>query len=114
MALNRQHLGEFEEIVLLIVSIQHEEAYGLSVAEAIEREIDRPVTLSSVHTALYRLEEKGYVKSRLGGASSTRGGRRKRIFSITNSGKEALWQARQTRRKLWSLIPKDLFAGWQL
>ena len=114
MALKRNHLGEFEEIVLLIVSIQHEKAYGLSIAEAIEEELSRSVTLSSVHTALYRLEEKGLVKSTLGGASANRGGRRKRIFSITNAGKESLWQARQNRQKLWSLIPKDLFAGWQL
>lgn len=114
MASKRSHLGEFEEIVLLIVSIQNDEAYGLSIAEAIEKELGRSVTLSSVHTALYRLEEKGFVQSTLGGASAKRGGRRKRIFSITNSGKENLWQARQARRKLWSLIPKELFAGWQL
>ena len=110
----KKHLGEFEELVLLWVSIQHEEAYGLSIAKAIEEEMNRSVTLSSVHTALYRLEEKGMVKSEMGEGSPVRGGRRKRIFSITNTGKEALWEARQMRNKLWSLMPKNLFAGWQL
>ena len=105
----RHQLGEFEEIVLLWVSIQNEAAYGLSIAEAIREEMNRSVTLSSVHTALYRLEDKGYVKSGLGGASSKRGGRRKRIFSITNSGKEALLSARAMREKLWKMIPDGLF-----
>ena len=112
--MKRQQLGEFEEIVLLWVSIQNEEAYGLSITNAIKSEMNRSVTLSSVHTALYRLEEKGYVESALGGASAKRGGRRKRFFSITNTGKEALWEARQMRDKLWSKVPKNLFPGWEM
>ena len=101
----RYNLGEFEEIVLLVVAAQHEEAYGLSVTKAIEEELKRSVTMSSVHTALYRLEEKGLVKSEVGGSSKNRGGRRKRIFIITKAGKEALREAREARNKLWSLIP---------
>jgi len=107
--MKRYHLGEFEEIVLLWVSIQNEEAYGLSVTQAIKEQMNRPVTMSSVHTALYRLEDKGFVKSDLGGASASRGGRRKRIFSITNSGKEALLSARDARTKLWDMMPDGLF-----
>lgn len=107
--MKRYHLGEFEEIVLLWVSIQNEEAYGLSITESIKSEMNRSVTLSSVHTALYRLEEKGFVKSGLGGASSKRGGRRKRIFSVTNTGKEALLNARDMRANLWNRMPDGLF-----
>jgi len=105
----RYQLGEFEEIVLLWVSIQNEEAYGLSITEAIKEKMSRSVNLSSVHTALYRLEDKGFVKSGLGGASATRGGRRKRIFSVTNTGKEALKSARDSRNKLWDMMPDGLF-----
>lgn len=107
--MKRNHLGEFEEIVLLWVIIQNEVAYGLSITESIKKEMQRAVTLSSVHTALYRLEEKGFVKSELGGASERRGGRKKRLFSITNSGKEALLTARETRNNLWAKIPDGLF-----
>ena len=104
-------LGEFEEIVLLLVAVQHHEAYGLSIANAIEDQLKRNVTLSSVHTALYRLEEKGYVKSEVGGASNERGGRRKRIFKITQAGKEMLEVSREARNKLWSMIPGIAFEG---
>lgn len=99
-------LGEFEEIVLLLVAAQHEEAYGLSITTSIKEELSRPVTLSSVHTALYRLEEKGLVQSHVGGASKERGGRRKRLFGITAAGKSALKQARESRDHLWAMIPK--------
>ena len=106
------HLGEFEEIVLLYVTILHDEAYGLAITKGIEDDLNRSVTLSSVHTALYRMQDKGLVESKLGGSTGARGGRRKRLYAITNSGKEALWQARQARNKLWSLIPKTTFDGW--
>ncbi len=112
--MKRQHLGEFEETVLLWVTIQHEQAYGLSIAKAIEEEMGRSVTLSSVHTALYRLEEKGLVESKMGEASPVRGGRRKRIFMVTNTGKEALMQAREMRNKLWAMIPENFMLQWQI
>lgn len=101
-------LGEFEEIVLLIVASQGSESYGLSITKIIEDEIKRPVTLSSVHTALYRLEEKRMVKSKIGGATTSRGGRRKRLFQITAEGKKALSSAKYTRQILYKMIPKGI------
>ncbi len=100
-----QKLGEFEEIVLLFVAAQHEEAYGLSVTKAIEEELNRSVTMSSVHTALYRLEEKGLVESKIGDSEGNRRGRRKRIFVITAQGKTALTEARDARLRVWNMIP---------
>ena len=104
-------LGEFEEIVLLLVAVQHNEAYGLSIASAIEDKLQRNVTLSSVHTALYRLEEKGLVKSEIGGSSKERGGRSKRIFLITAAGKKSLVMNKESRNMLWGMIPKTAFEG---
>ncbi len=102
----KYNLGEFEEIVLLLVASQNNEAYGLSITTAIEETLKRSVTLSSVHTSLYRLEEKGFVKSEVGGATAERGGRRKRFFSITAEGKRALIASREARNQLWEMIPK--------
>ncbi len=112
--MKRQHLGEFEETVLLWVYIQHEKAFGLSVTRAIEEEMERSITLSSVHTALYRLEEKSLVESKLGEPTPVRGGRRKRFFVITNAGKETLFQARQMRKKLWAMVPDNFLLDWEL
>ena len=77
----------------------------MTVTEEIEKQTARTVSISAVHTALYRLEEKGFVKSALGGATQARGGRRKRIYLITAAGKAALSEVRLMRNRLWELIP---------
>ena len=98
-------LGEFEELVLLVVGILNGDAYGISILKDIEAHTGRKVTVSTIHTALYRLEEKGFVESYVGGASKARGGRSKRLYKITAEGKAALENARQLRDRLWNLMP---------
>lgn len=102
------NLGEFEELVLLTVAILDGEAYGFTISEEIEKNTARTTSMRAVHTALYRLEEKGFVESELGGATAQRGGRRKRLYSITHQGKLALTEMKSMRNKLWSLIPNTV------
>ncbi len=105
------YLGEFEEIVLLAVCVLHEDAYGVSITDEINIRTGRPAHLSAVHTALYRLEEKGLVSSELGGATQARGGRRKRLFRVTAAGKTALREARELRNQFWNRIPAVVWEG---
>ena len=100
------HLGEFEELVLLITGILVDEAYAVRIVEEIWKQTGRKASLSPVHSALYRLEKKGFVQSELGGATKERGGRRKRIYTITSAGRSMLDQVRMTRNNLWNLMPK--------
>lgn len=104
------YLGEFEEIVLLIIGVLADEAYGLAIKDAFEQQGGRTVAIGAVHSALNRLEEKGFVESTMSGATASRGGRRKRIFNITAAGKKALLNARDLRVSLWQQIP-DLSLG---
>ncbi|KXK25590.1 MAG: PadR family transcriptional regulator [Bacteroidetes bacterium OLB12] len=84
-----QHsLGEFEELVLLMVAAQHDEAYGVTILEGLEEKIKKKVNISAVHVALKRMEDKGFVKSRFGGITEDRGGRRKKFYVITALGKK--------------------------
>lgn len=106
----RTYLGEFEELVLLTVAILNGVAYGLTIAQELKQRTHRSINLSGVHVALYRLEEKGFVKSELGGATTARGGRRKRLFSITAYGKQTLDELRQVRNELWKSIPNLSFS----
>lgn len=99
-------LGEFEELVLTLVAILQEDAYGAAVADEIEQRMSRKVTLSAVHVTLYRLEDKGYIKSRVGGATNERGGRRKRIFEVTSAGVAMLRTMKESRTNLWSRVPQ--------
>lgn len=109
--MSKTYLGEFEELVLTMVGILQEEAYGNAIVEEIKIRVDRDVNLSAVHVTLYRLEDKGYVKSKMGGATNERGGRRKRIFTITNAGLSMLRTMKEARMDLWKLIPQLKFTG---
>ena len=103
------HLGEFEELVLLTSALLVDTAYSVTIADEIEKQTNRNVTLSTVHTALYRLEKKGYVESYMGGTTQDRGGRRKRLYRITAVGYDVLQQARQMRNKMWDMMPDYKF-----
>lgn len=105
--MRRTYLGEFEEMVLLMVAILDGEGYGVTVSQALEEHTGRIVTFGTVHNTLIRLEEKGFVKSELGGATTERGGRRKRLFRITALGSRALQEIQQLRQELWQLVPPN-------
>ncbi len=108
--MNKEYLGEFEELVLTMVGILQSDAYGNAIVSEIWERVGRRVNLSAVHVTLYRLEDKGYVKSKMGGATNARGGRRKRIFTVTNAGLAMLRAVKETRMDLWKLIPQLKFS----
>ncbi len=104
--MQKEYLGEFEELVLTMVGILQDDAYGNAIVTEIKERVGREVNLSAVHVTLYRLEDKGYVKSGMGGATNARGGRRKRIFSITNAGLAMLRAKKEQQVELWKLVPQ--------
>ena len=101
--MQRDYLGEFEEIVLLTANALHENAYSVSIMHEIIDQTGRPVRLNQVHSALQRLEEKGMVRSKMGAATAERGGRRKRLFTVTALGRRALSEVQEIRQRLWSM-----------
>jgi PadR family transcriptional regulator PadR len=107
--MSKGYLGEFEELVLTIVGVLQEDAYGNAIVTEIRERMGRKSNLSAVHVTLYRLEDKGYVRSRMGGATNSRGGRRKRIFTITNAGLAMLRSIKEARIDLWRLVPQLKF-----
>lgn len=107
--MSKHKLGELEEIVLLVVAILHGEAYGIGIINEMKERLDRKISIGSLQTVLRRLEKKGYVISEFGEATKVRGGKRKRFFTVTNFGKDALQEARDQRLKLWNAIPQIIF-----
>lgn len=104
--MKKYQLGEFEEVVILTVGILYNEAYGVSIKKEIESRLARKVSMGALHTALKRLEDKGYIKSHDGEATEERAGRPKRYFQITALGKKAMEHSKATRDELWRAIPK--------
>jgi PadR family transcriptional regulator, regulatory protein PadR len=103
------YIGELEELILLTVGILYKEAYGVAVMDEIERQTGRSLNISAVHAVLKRLEEKGLVTSRMSDPTQERGGRRKRIFLLTATGKKELEEANALRNQLFNQIPKVAF-----
>lgn len=104
--MGKEYLGEFEELVLTMVAVLQEDAYGAAISDEIEQRLKREVNLSAVHVTLYRLEDKGLIKSSMGGGTKERGGRRKRIFSVTSAGMAMLRAMKEARVDLWKLVPQ--------
>jgi PadR family transcriptional regulator, regulatory protein PadR len=104
--MKKYQLGEFEEIVMLTIGILYKEAYGVAIKNEIETRLSRQVSMGAMHSALVRLEDKGYIKSFSGEATEERMGRPRRYFQITALGKKAIEYAKETRNELWRAIPK--------
>ena len=107
--MKEQSLGEFEELVLLMVAALHDEAYGVVILEGLEEKLDKKINISAIHVALKRMEDKGFVKSRFGGITQDRGGRRKKFYVITALGKRMLDQQYALRTSIYQQIPKISF-----
>ncbi len=103
------HLGEFEEIVLLVIAALQQEAYGLAIKKELEEQTGRTITISAVHAACNRLEDKGFLSAEFGERSARRGGKRKKIYAVTMSGQQVLQNAYELRQKLWDNIAPGSF-----
>lgn len=103
-------LGNLEETVLLI-SMYIGEVYAVSVAEEYEHSAGQRISVPAIHTVLRRLEQKGFLRSKMGDASPQRGGRRKRLYEPTAFGFSAASQIRNQRMKVWAKIPQLKIKG---
>ncbi len=104
----RKHLGEFEMLVLAAILRLGSKAYGVTVRREIERRVRRPVAVGALYTTLERLEDKGYVSSKVGAPTAVRGGRSKRYYSVRASGQKALRDAMTAL----SRMTEGLDVGW--
>jgi len=106
--MKRIYLGEFEEVVLLMVAMLEGNGYGVKITHEIVQQTNRSVRLNQVHASLHRLEDKGMIASKMGDPTPERGGRRKRIFTITAFGQQTLAEMKTLRTHLWNLLPSSM------
>ena len=103
--LGTHKLGALDIVVLLALMRLREEAYGVSVARAIEDATGQSVALATLYVTLGRLEKKGLISSRLGEPTAERGGRAKRYFRVTAKGVREVRATRRLLTSLWADIP---------
>lgn len=103
--MKKTKLGEFEELVLLAVAALQEEAYGVEIKRELEARLKTTLSVGSIQSALKRMEEKGFLTSAFGEATQKRGGKRKRIYSVTPYAHRILTEMKEVRAGLWNAIP---------
>jgi DNA-binding PadR family transcriptional regulator len=98
------YLGEFEQLVLLAILRRGDDAYGVTIAREIEDTTERRVSIGAIYTTLDRLHGKGLVASRIGPPTGERGGRRRKLYTLTPAGQKALARAFES----WTAMTRGL------
>jgi DNA-binding PadR family transcriptional regulator len=102
-------LGDLEQLVLLALLQLGDLAYGVPIRRMLGDRSGRDVALATVYSTLDRLEEKGYVLTRMGEPTAERGGKRKRYYRPSAAGLRALRQSLGSIRALTAGLDRE----WQ-
>ena len=107
----REHLGEFEHIVLVAVLRLGSGTYGAAIRREIEARTRRSLTVGALYRTLDRLEEKGYVRSWTGDPTPERGGRSKRHFEVRPLGVKTLRASHEALTSMWDGLGPEVTRG---
>ena len=94
-------LGEFEQLLLLAILRQGEDVATGSVGEELYARTGRDPVRGTLYVTLERLERKGYVRSSMGDPSPERGGKARRLYSVSATGLEALKRSGRAFQSMW-------------
>ena len=99
-----EHLGEFEEFTLLAVRALGDNTYAVPVQQYVEKATGRQISLGSIYAALARLEDKAFLRSAMSEAEARRGGKSKRVYSVTPAGLRTARELHRVRERIWNAI----------
>ncbi|MCH8285296.1 helix-turn-helix transcriptional regulator [candidate division KSB1 bacterium] len=89
-----------DELLLLTILKLRDNGYGLTIMKLISDITEKEWSIGAIYDPLYRLEKKGIVSSKLTEPTPERGGRSKRIYTVTQVGIEALKEQQKVRNAL--------------
>ena len=98
-------LSSQDEILMLAIISLGRDAYGVTIRRHVSKVTGKEWSIGAIYDPLYRLEKKEFVRSELSDPTNERGGRSKRIFSVTPEGREALLEHKRVRDELWDTLP---------
>lgn len=101
MSPRNKPLGELEQLILLAVLRHGEDTSGGAVGQELYQRAGRDPVRGTLYVTLDRLENKGYVKSRLGEPTPERGGKAQRLYRVTPSGLRALKESGRALMNMW-------------
>jgi len=106
-------VGQFEQLVLTAILSLRDDAYGVTIHEKVaELAVPKSISLGAVYVTLDRLEDKGFVASRLSDPTPERGGRAKRVYHLEALGERALQESAATAKRIWDSVVAVLGKDW--
>lgn len=100
--MGRSRFGELEEQVVLALLRLDGESYAVPVADELTRRTGREVSPATVYMVMRRLDEQGFLTSRVGTPDPERGGRPRRFYRVVREAvMPALADSRKARLALW-------------
>ena len=99
-----ERLGEFEEFTLLAVRALGDHTYAVPIQQYVEKVTARPISIGSIYAALARLEDKGFLRSAMSEAVAQRGGKSKRVYTVTSTGLRTAHDLHRVRERIWNAI----------
>jgi DNA-binding PadR family transcriptional regulator len=96
-----KNLTRKEELIMLSILHLKKDAYLISIADHLTEVIGKKVSLTSVHVPLSRLVKRGLIDAEFGEATAIRGGRKKKIYTVTGLGFEVLDAYKKVSDTLW-------------
>jgi len=107
--MTRQHLGEFEQLLLLALAQAGPDASGTDIRELIEARTRRTLSPGAIYTGYQRLERREFVSSAFGDPTPARGGKRRKLYRLTPAGARAITATQTALASLArGLRPKSL------
>jgi len=105
----KKYLTRSEEILLLAIWKMKDNAYGVSIRDAVKVMTGRLISIGALYVSLDKLAQKGYVTKKKGKPVPERGGRHKIFYTLTDSGRNVLQSARELNQTLWDNVPERAF-----
>lgn len=104
-------LGELEELCLFILAMNGD-GFNLDyVRKKLFVFCGRDVSNSTIYKVFIRSISKELVESRFGEKELKKGGKRKIIFRLTNTGYQLIRERHQMKVELWSNLDTNVFRG---
>jgi PadR family transcriptional regulator PadR len=101
-------MGEFEQLILLAILRLKDQAYGVEIRRAVADRTGRDVASGAVYTTLRRLEDRGYVQSRIGETAPERTGQRRKYYRVEPAGAAALHRSYSALRAMAAGVVSEL------
>ncbi len=104
-------LTRSEEYILLAVFKLGEDAYSIPIREKLIEITGKNWSLGAIYMPLERLEKRRLITSHFSESTPERGGRHKRIYSLTEAGKESLREIYTVQQTIWQGVPQLIFGA---